>query len=366
MPPIDETRSPLRRWSIWAAIVGWWTVEGLVTTGQYRFMSAAAGTAIGWQDALAVSLGSAWLWILPTAFAIWSSQRYALRRGALAAGLGVQLAAVVGVIIFRALAVIVLNPWIGWYAALPTSLEVLLTSFYNNVFIYLLLVGVGHAVHYARTARLQERKLEDARLHTLKAQLQPHFLFNTLHVISSFVRDEPRKAERMIARLSTMLRVSLDSGGVQEVTLGEELGLLEPYLEIQQARFEDRLSVEIDVPPDLLGARVPSLLLQPLVENAVRHGVSRRVGPGRIEIGARRDEHRLRIEVRDDGVGLAEDDVGRGGIGLSNLRARLRHLYGARQSFSLEQAPGGGVIATVVLPLAAADRDAAPHARVTG
>lgn len=345
--------SALRRWRVWAAIVGGWTVEALVSVGQYRSMTEAAGSTVVWTDALAVSLGSAWLWIPPTAFAIWSSERFPLRRERPLPAFGVHLGGLAGVIVFRAVAVVALNPWVGWYAELPGVRELLVTSFFNNVVVYLLLVGVGHAVHFARATRMRERELEDARLRTLRSQLQPHFLFNTLNTIASFVRDEPLKAERMIARLSAMLRSSLHRASAQEVPLREELDLLEPYLEIERMRFEDRLRIEVDAEPAVLSARVPSLMLQPLVENAVRHGVARRTGSGRVAIHARREHDRLRIEVRDDGVGLEPADGERSGIGLANIRARLRRLYGERQSFTLEDASGsdGGVVATVELPL---------------
>lgn len=346
----DDPPSPLRHPRTWLVITCAWTVEGLVIASQYRAMRGSGETAIEWSRALATGLGSAWLWILPTALAVWLAERWPLRREALLPALAAHLAGVAGVVVFRASAVVVLNRWVGWYAELPPFGEVLLTSVFNNVFVYLLLVGVGHAVHYGRTARIRERQLDEARLNMLKAQIHPHFLFNTLNTISSFVRTDPLKAEWMIARLSAMLRVSLDRAMAQEVPLSDELRFLEPYLEIEQTRFADRLNVRLEVEPEVLGARVPSLLLQPLVENAVRHGVSRRIGAGRIEIRAWREGDRLRVEVRDDGAGVGEAPVL--GIGLGNVRARLRQLYGERFAFSLEDAPGGGAVARIALPFA--------------
>lgn len=231
--------------------------------------------------------------------------------------------------------------------------------FNGRLLFYLLLLwlalGVGQAVEFYRryregelhAARLEAR-LTLAHLQVLKMQLQPHFLFNTLHAISALIHQDVDLAERMIARLGELLRTTLENAGTQEVSLRQELEFIAPYVEIEQARLGPRLTVVIDVDPEVMDALVPNLLLQPLVENAIRHGVAPRAGPGRIEIGAGRVAGALEIRVRDNGRGLSSNY--REGVGVSNTRARLHQLYGAAHTFTLHNLPEGGVLVTVALP----------------
>jgi signal transduction histidine kinase len=213
----------------------------------------------------------------------------------------------------------------------------------------------------AQAAQLQAQ-LAEARLAVLSAQLNPHFLFNTLHAVSSLVERDPRGVRRMIARLSELLRVTLEGTKEQEIPLSRELELLQLYLDIMQVRFQGKLTVDIDPDDDVMDALVPSFVLQPLVENAVMHGVSKVEGSGRIELRARRAGDDLVITVRDNGPGLegaaqaAGEPVthprgpGSGGVGLRTTRARLEQMYGAEHMLSLRPAAGGGTIAEVVLP----------------
>jgi two-component system LytT family sensor kinase len=190
-------------------------------------------------------------------------------------------------------------------------------------------------------------QLAQAQLDALRMQLHPHFLFNTLNATAVLVRkhDEER-ALRMIHGLSELLRIALDNVGAQHVTLREELGFVDRYLEIEQIRFGDRVRVLRSIAPELLDARVPNLLLQPLVENALKHGLEPLPHGGQVELAARREGDRLRIEIRDDGAGLG--DNGRAGIGLTNVRARLEQLYQADHSFTLEPAsPGVRVVVEI-------------------
>ncbi len=199
------------------------------------------------------------------------------------------------------------------------------------------------------TTELQ-RQVTEARLEALRMQLNPHFLFNTLHAISALIHEQPEAADRMVVRLSELLRVSLDPSKPQEVALSEEMAFLAGYLEIEQTRFSERLAVTKDIEPGTETALVPFLLLQPLVENAIRHGIEPREEPGRLAITARRQDGRLELRVRDDGPGLAEDGRVPQGIGLSNTRSRLRHLYGEQFSFDLRDLPEGGLEARISLP----------------
>ena len=236
---------------------------------------------------------------------------------------------------------------------------------------YWLIVAAYHAWLYhrayeARTLRASqlEALLAQAQLDTLRMQLHPHFLFNTLHSISALMAKDVPTARRMIARLSDLLRLSLDEDGAQEVPLAQELDFLRQYVELQRMRFGDRLTVELDAPEAALEVPVPRLVLQPLVENAIRHGVAKRARAGRVEVQARLEGGRLRITVADDGPGLPPGGAAalREGVGLRNTRARLAQLHGGAQRFAIADRPGGGVIVTLAVPARGADTPS-PHAR---
>jgi len=197
-----------------------------------------------------------------------------------------------------------------------------------------------------------EAQLAQAELGALKMQLQPHFLFNTLNAIAALLRPAPEAAERMILELAEFLRLTLQNTGRAEVTLREELDFLERYLAIEKIRFGDRLRARFRIRSEVLDARVPNLLLQPLVENAIRHGIARDLAAGRVEVSATHDEDRLLVRVTDDGPGVGRTPV-REGIGLSNTRERLRHLFGDDFTFEYGNAPGGGFTVALALPFVA-------------
>jgi signal transduction histidine kinase len=362
---VKDRLSTWSRW--WALAVVWWTLNGFASATNYRVLRGAVGDPVTWGHALATSMTSAVLWVPLTVMAFWLAERVPVARERVREALAVHVAAAAGVCLVRAAAVVVLNPWVGWYPTLPPFATVLVTSFQNNFFLYGLLTGVAHALHYARKYRERETQLVQARLDVLKAQLHPHFLFNALNTISSLVHHDAAAADRMIARLSGLLRRALDEAGTSEVPLREELAFLESYLEIEQARFEDRLAVSWAVDPAALDARVPHLILQPLVENAIRHGIAPRATPGVVRISAERANGSLRLEVRDDGVGLpagggASAADGARGVGLRNTRARLAALYGADHRLELSAGGTGGTILTMVIPFRpaypqAGDRD---------
>jgi len=194
--------------------------------------------------------------------------------------------------------------------------------------------------------------LAQAQLNALRMQLHPHFLFNTLNSISVLMSEDVATARRMLSRLSDLLRTSLDNDGRHEVSLREELEFLKAYLEIEETRFQDRLTVRMQIEPDLLDARVPNLILQPLVENAIRHGIATRAQSGVIEINAARDNGMMRLTVRDDGPGLGTNSPSSliSGIGLSNTRERLKQLYGANHRFEMMNASGGGLEVVIAIP----------------
>jgi two-component system LytT family sensor kinase len=219
-------------------------------------------------------------------------------------------------------------------------------------------VAILHLWQRERQARSRElaysqmqARLAQAELRALKGQLQPHFLFNTLNTISSVMYDDVRAADALISRLADLLRLSLRERGEQEVTLAEEMEFLGLYLEIMRARFGPRLAVEVDADPGTGAALVPHLLLQPLVENSIRHGFASGAGARRIEVRASRGDGTLTLTVRDDGPGIADHgDAMRRGVGLPNTAGRLAHLYGERGRFELADADGGGLLVTVRIP----------------
>lgn len=213
--------------------------------------------------------------------------------------------------------------------------------------------AAGHRRAEIAAARLEE-SLADARLSALKSQLHPHFLFNALNSVSALAEDDPAAARAMLGRLRGLLERTLERADAQEVPLAEELAFLELYTGIERVRFSDRLRLEVSVQPGAESARVPHLLLQPLVENAIRHGIAARPGPGCITVTAAAMDGALRISVADDGPGPdgCEGSAGNG-VGLANTRARLAALYGARHSFRIAAREGGGTRVDVAIPLSA-------------
>jgi two-component system LytT family sensor kinase len=236
-------------------------------------------------------------------------------------------------------------------------------AFLRSCLYYWTIVAVSHAVDYYgkyRDGQLRAAQLESgltrARLQLLKTQLQPHFLFNTLNAISALIHVDVEAADRTLARLGDLLRLALEDFAVQEAPLARELEIARSYLEIEQARLGPRLSVEWDIAPDCCDAIVPTFLLQPLIENAIHHGIAPRIGPGCLILRTRRLGSELHLEVRDDGLGFRSSEVG-GGVGLANTRARLLHLYGTAQRLEVTNHPQGGCVAKIVLPF----RELAPE-----
>jgi two-component system, LytTR family, sensor kinase len=299
-----------------------------------------------WRLSLAYSLGQWWLWALLTPIVFWLAARWPIARGRRAASVCVHLVMSVIVAFVKVRAEGWVRQWL-----FGVSPYLLINNLALQVLIYWALLGVAHAIdHYGRSrvkaAEMQSR-LERAQLELLRTQLQPHFLFNALNVIAELVHEDPDRADRMIGRLSDLLRSTLDVGDRPLVTLDEEIGLVEAYVRIQEARFGDRLSVGIDATPDCRAALVPHLLLQPIVENAIQHGLAPRAGGGRVTISTARRDGSLSIRIEDDGVGVGEI---RPGIGIANTRARLDSLYGTAASFELAARTGGGAVATILLP----------------
>src|SRR5437868_12752923 len=230
-------------------------------------------------------------------------------------------------------------------------------GFYIDLIIASLIVIAVHALLYYQNFRASElaqsslkAQLAQAQLRALKMQVHPHFLFNTLHSISSLGLEDPPKANSMIARLGDFLRLTLDHADHELVTLKEEAEFLRAYLDIEQVRFGDRLKVAFEMEPMTLSAQVPHLILQPIVENAVQHAVAPRTAQSHIDIKAQRLDGLLRLEVKDNGPGIARDLLELRGVGLNNVRARLNQVYGSDFRFELTNGAEGGLTVTMEIP----------------
>ena len=299
------------------------------------------------------------LWAVLTLPILWLASRYSIEGGrrlgrvALFVLLGIALAMLMDTLLLQVRESL-MTP-LGRFRRRPPPLGGFGgLGFLDDLMVYFAVLGAGVARDYflryrarvVETSRLQAQ-LAQARLDVLRTQLNPHFLFNTLNAISALAERDPRGVRRMIARLSDLLRYTLEESTEREVTLTRELDLLGEYIELMQIRFQGKLAVEMEIAEDTRGALVPNLLLQPIVENAMKHGVSKITGPGEITVRAVRDNGNLVIRVTDNGPGLAPGDEG---VGLRNTNERLREMYGEEFAVQLQPADGGGTEARIVLP----------------
>ena len=328
---LDVTRpSPLTVYQLLALNLTYWYVPATLTPTIFRLAARFRLDSAHWLRSLAIHALSAWTFSLVHAVAMMGV------RALLWPGGGKP-------------------PTVSWGLY---SQRMYLTNLDWALMTYSAIVGLSYALRYYRESQDRavraahlETRLVEARLRTLEAELQPHFLFNTLHAISTLVHSNPESADRMISRLSDLLRLTFDRSGAAGVSLQEELEFLQKYLEIEQTRFQDRLTVRFQIDPDTLDAEVPKMILQPLVENAIKHGVSPRPGPGLVEVSTERRGALLVLRVRDNGVGLSPVARERltSGVGLSNTRDRLECLYGAAHRLEFSER-GGGLTVEMEIP----------------
>jgi len=346
-----------RRWIQWLLGFIFWTLIGLSFAFQFYISSAKAGLEVTWRQAVSYALGDWYVFAVLSIPVVWLARRFDFESGNRARSFAVHLP---GSLVFS-LTYMVLRAWIGrWQSEASFAeafLPLLVKTWHFNLLIYWVIVAVTFAFNYYRKYRERElraveleKRLAQAKLQALQMQLNPHFLFNTLHSISALMHQDVEAADGMITRLSDLLRTALDSSDTQEVTLRQELEFLQRYLEIEQTRFGSRLTVKTDIAPDTLDAQVPNLILQPLVENAIRHGIEPHAKSGCIELRAQREAGALTLEVGDNGDGLRKDGPAEEGVGLSNTRARLQALYGEAHGFKLCDAPGGGLLVRLIIP----------------
>jgi two-component system LytT family sensor kinase len=346
------------RWGKWLLGFGFWTLLGLSFASQFYMSSAKAGLGVTWRLAVSYALGDWYVFAVLSIPVIPLARRFRFEAGSRVGSLAVHVFGSAGF----SLAYMVMRAWIGQWQSTASFSEafkpLLVKTWHFNLLIYWVIVAVSQAFDYYQRFRERElraseleRRLAQAKLQALQMQLNPHFLFNTLHSISALMHQDVEAADRMLSRLGELLRAALESSDTQEVTLRHELDFLKRYLEIEQTRFGNRLTVNMDIASDAWEAQVPNLILQPLVENAIRHGIEPCSKPGRIQLNAYRQADRLRLEVGDNGAGLRNLEPVEEGVGLSNTRARLRHLYGEAHHFELVQGREGGLMARLTIPL---------------
>ena len=369
--------APLRRVEL-IAIVAFWTFLAVLTAANAMLDPRGRGPLkpVASSAPVALAFVEAYLWAGLTPLIFRLAGRYTLDRPRVLT----RVALLLGAGVLTAVFVDLLVAWFrydvfGVTRGVPGGgplRNVVRLWWFDDLVVYLGVLAAGFAREYfhryqarwREAVRLQshaaelQAQLAEARLSSLRTQLNPHFLFNTLNTVSALVERDPRGVRRMIARLSDLLRATLEGGAELEIPLGRELDLLQRYLDILQIRFQGRLETSVECEPGLAEAMVPNLILQPLVENAIKHGVGRAEGCGRIDVRACRAGEDLVLTVRDTGAGAAANGAGSGpaepgtGFGLRSTRDRLEQLYGGgRQRLSLEPADDGGMVATIAVPL---------------
>ena len=349
----------------WLAIWGIWTLFALFFASQFWLQSQFLGRPVPFLQILSWQLVSGYIWFALTPLILYFARKFPFEPGRWKVSLPVHIVA--GILI--GLVQLAVDAFLLTRLGYPPGFEFpnfweaykFFVSFnlHLSQLIYWGVVGIWSVVNYYQKYReheLQTSKLEarlaQSRLQVLKMQLHPHFLFNTLNAISELIHRDPDAADHMLTDLSDLLRMSFENLEVQEVTLKQELEFLNKYIEIEQMRFHDRLKVEMAIAPETLDACVPNMILQPLVENAIKHGISPRATGGRIDIAAARNNGHLEITVADNGLGLPFGDTGTvsEGVGLSNTRRRLKHLYGDGHKFEIAAASEGGVRVDLEIP----------------
>jgi sensor histidine kinase YesM len=370
MTPImtGTLKSSIRKYT---AYFVFWTMLGFFMFSQGAIQKLVSNDPNPWWHHLTSWMVGVYIWFLLTPLILWLGRRFPLERKHWMRWGATHLILAVAIALLQLASESAILRLIGVFPTIMTSFAstlsfLLIIGFHQSILTYWWILGAQYGFNWYRkyeerkqeALRLElqssqlQKQLAQAHLSALKMQIQPHFLFNTLNAIMVLVRQEKgREAEEMLSRLSDLLRCVLDDVNAQEVPLRRELEYLRLYLGIEQVRFQDRLRVEIAADPEMLNAAVPHMVLQPLVENAIRHGIGRSSSAGRIRISACRVNGTLEMKIQDDGPGLDPHSNSKvRGIGLANTRSRLTQLYGDDAGLSVENDAEGGVAATVTLP----------------
>lgn len=350
------------RWRKWTFYIICWTIPALVALSYYHLNRILTASEVNWVYGVMTSMPWWYVWALMTPLILWVARQYPISKEtwkryipSIYIPLMLVLLAIhatINLLLFRAT---------GLHDTMSYALlEVHFTSrMHVNGMAFWTVLGFYNAYDYYRKSQLRERQasklelqLAQANLRALKMQLNPHFLFNTLHSVSALVRkNENAIAIKMLGRLGEFLRLALENQGTQLIPLSEELDFLERYLEIEKIRFQERLQIHKEVDTRLLEHEVPNLILQPIVENAIHHGIAPHSQAGNIYIKAFQEASTLVMEVQDDGPGMKDINAARKGVGLSNTEERLRRLYGENQAFKLLNVEEGGLLVRIEIPL---------------
>lgn len=341
------------RKSSWIWIVAGWFF--IVRVSEYYTLRTDMGHSLTWADSFRYTLVELGFWIIITPVIAWWAQIFPLERPALLKNVTILLLLNVFTELLYSSYRVKLHHFVYPDFPLRSFWRQSQTYLIDNSFIvawfFWAVIGIHHAIRVAHRSQQREQELIKAQLELLKGQLQPHFLFNTLNSISWLMREDVEAADNMMSCLGELLRATLSISASEEVTLRRELDMLDLYLAIERARFQDRLNVSVNVDPAALACSVPCLLLQPIVENAVRHGIARLDHPGSVEVRARCVGDELFISILDDGPGISPESASKEGIGLANTRARLEKHYGAVQSLCYSNRDEGGFIVEIRIPL---------------
>lgn len=352
-----------RPWFRAAGLFGLWTLVGLAFAGQFYISGSKAGASIRLGQAILWSLGDWYAFALLSVPVLWLARRFPVEAPNRVRHLLLHLLAsavfCLSYLFLRAAVGQLPEGGAGEEGNFGGAVQLLARkTWFFNVLVYWLILGMSTGLRYYRDAQERQRRaveleqrLTAARLQALQMQLNPHFLFNSLNAVSSLMHVDVDAADRTLSRLADLLRRALASSSEQEVSLRQEIDFLRCYLEIEQTRFGDRLTVDVAIPDELAEARVPTLILQPLVENAIRHGIEPMAAPGAIRISAERLGDELILRVTDTGRGPGSSNRHGTGIGVANTRARLEQLYGSAQEFRLAPGANGGTEAVIRLPL---------------
>lgn len=357
--------SPLLNWPRWRKsllYIAIWTVPALAALSYYHLNRIVTAQPVAWVYALVSTLPWWYLWAILTPGVIWLANRYPINRDtwkvvvpgiyipAMLVVLGIQAA--VNLLVFRGAGIHEVLNFELLQVHFTSRMHVNAVTFWAVLGLYSAFDNYRKYQIQAQQANQLELQLAQANLRALKMQLNPHFLFNTLHSVAALVRkNENATAIKMLGRLGDFLRLALENQGIQQIPLREELDFLERYLEIEKIRFQERLVVEMDVDQNLLECMVPNLILQPLVENAIHHGIAPHSNAGRITLKAFQEDDHLVILIQDDGPGLQNKSSARRGVGLSNTAERLERLYGDQQHLALTNADEGGLIVRIDMPI---------------
>lgn len=341
------------------ATLACWTFLALLFLPQTYLVNLQSPTPLNWLQAFTANSVLFYLWACLTPIVLWLGRLFPLERPRFWRNLTILFVlafpfAVVHIFLVRAINSLALSFSDDYRSPIPVA-ALLVGYGATNVMVYWGIIAASQALNYFNRYREREKSLAQAQLQSLKTQLNPHFLFNTLNAISELVYESAEEAERTIAKLSELLRLSLKTERSQEVPLHEELEFLRMYLEIQQTLLQERLKVCWQIAPETLSACVPNMILQPIVENSIRHGIAPRRSGGTVKIESMKKNNLLVLRVRDDGLGLNSNKKSEeaDGIGLRNTRSRLKHLYGDEHKFALESSPDEeGVTVVIEIPFA--------------